>query len=56
MDKVYTCLCGSQKFQVHGSFIRCGNCQREFKLWLCKWPEDELESPKDFNLRIRKED
>jgi len=60
MDKVYTCVCGGQKFTIGDGFIRCGNCQRKYQLTRYKRLNGTeayiLDKPQDFNLRIRKEE
>ena len=55
MDDIYTCICGGQKFSVHGGAIRCANCQREYELMWDVGIDGQMESPGEFNERIRKE-
>ncbi len=53
MDEVYTCTCGDQYFIIReGPKICCKKCGKDYELM---WLDDEFESPKDFNERIRKE-
>ena len=53
MDEVYTCICGGQAFSIHeNGRIRCSKCQKEYLLDI----GDEMESPTDFNERIRTEE
>jgi len=54
MHEVYTCICGGQKFSIHDTTITCPNCGRIYGLVILK--KRGLESPKDFNKRIRKEE
>ena len=54
MDEVYTCVCGSQRWSIHDSFIRCANCQKEYKF---KYIEsgievERIEDPSEFNKRV----
>lgn len=52
MAETYTCICGGQSWTIYGSTIACDKCGKEYGLM---WLDDEMESPKDFNERIRKE-
>lgn len=50
MPEIYTCICGSQVFIIMGAKICCDGCGKEYSLM---WLDDEMESPQDFNERIR---
>lgn len=50
MSEVYTCVCGGQVFKIHNSTITCPACERIYDLSMMK---NQLESPEDFNSRIR---
>ena len=53
MDEVYTCICGGQNFVImNRARIYCRKCGKEYGLM---WLDDEMESPEDFNKRIKKE-
>ena len=56
MDEVYTCKCGGQSFSIHSGFIRCVECQKEYKLQsMGNTAPYVLEDPEDFNRKIGKE-
>ena len=57
MDEVYTCVCKGQRWFIHDGFIRCANCEKQYKI---KYVEsgpgvERIEDPKEFNERIKKE-
>jgi hypothetical protein len=52
MAEIYTCICGGQRWTIFGPIIECDKCGKEYGL---SWLDDEIETPKDFNDRIKKE-
>lgn len=53
-EELYTCICGGQEFLImKGAKICCMLCGKDYGLI---WLDDELESPAEFNERIRKEE
>lgn len=52
MDKIHTCICSYQEFLIHDTEITCMKCGKTYGLM---WLDDEMESSKDFNERIKKE-
>jgi len=53
MDEIYTCTCRSQTWIIMDSKICCNDCGKEYGLIV--FSGRGLESPKDFNERIKKE-
>jgi len=54
MEEIYKCVCGGEQFYIHDYTITCPSCGRIYSL---KFEEGNgLESPKDFNSRIRSEE
>jgi len=54
MAEVYTCICKGQKFTINeNGIICCSNCAR---MNFLRFQKNGLESPKDFNKRIREEE
>ena len=53
MHEVYTCICGGQLWHICGAGIECDKCGKEYSLM---WLDDEMESPKDFNERVKQEE
>jgi hypothetical protein len=53
MAEIYTCTCGGQRWKLFGRIIECDKCGKEYCL---TWLDDEMESPKDFNERIKTEE
>jgi len=51
MLEVYTCVCGGEQFSIKDSTITCWSCGRFYTLLF----KTEIESPEDFNSRIRSE-
>lgn len=56
MEEVYTCTCGGQEFTIQGSSITCPKCGRIYELMWEVGIDGQMESPEEFNERIRKED
>ncbi len=56
MDEVYTCICRGKTWIIHDGFIRCANCQKEYKFRRIINPAGkeriELECVTDFNKRV----
>lgn len=56
MDKVYTCICGSQGFWIgDNAIITCRSCDRKYDLMWDVGIDGQMESPEEFNKRIKKE-
>lgn len=53
MPEVHTCTCGGQTWIIMGAKICCNSCGKEYNLM---WLDDEMESPKEFNERIKQEE
>lgn len=53
MPEVYTCTCGCQFFWLHGAKISCSICKTEYTLMWDVGIDGQMESPEDFNKRIR---
>ena len=56
MEEVYTCICGGQTFLIMASAkICCNGCGKDYELMWDVGIDGQMESPEDFNARIRKE-
>ena len=55
MAEVYTCICGGQRWTVYGAKIECDKCGKEYELMWDVGIDGQLETPKEFNERIKKE-
>lgn len=56
MDEIYTCTCGSQTWIIGEGKITCDSCGKDYELMWMEGERCELETPSEFNERIRKED
>jgi len=55
MVEVYTCVCGGQRWTIYGTEIKCDKCGKEYELMWEVGIDGQIESPKEFNERIKKE-
>ena len=55
MNEVYTCTCGGQTFIIEGGTITCTKCGLTYTLMWDVGIDGQMESPEEFNARIRKE-
>ena len=55
MVEIYTCICGGQTWKIMGAEIECDKCGKEYTLMWEVGIDGQIESPKEFNERIRKE-
>lgn len=55
MKEVYTCICGGQTWVIIGAKICCDNCGKDCMLMWDVGIDGQMESPKEFNERIKKE-
>ena len=56
MAEVYTCICGGQRWTILGGEIECDKCGKEYMLMWDVGIDGQMESPKEFNERIKKEE
>jgi len=56
MHEIYTCICGGQTWIVMGTKICCDKCGKEYILMWDVGIDGQMESPKEFNERIRQEE
>jgi len=52
MAEVYTCICGGQIWHIYGTKIECDKCGKEYEQIIGFF---QMETPKEFNERIKKE-
>lgn len=55
MAEVYTCTCGGQRWTIFGPTIECEKCGKEYTLMWEVGIDGQMETPKEFNDRIKKE-
>jgi len=56
MNEVYTCICGYQNWTICDGFIICNDCGEQYTFRQLGISHTYLlESPKNFNARIKKE-
>jgi len=55
MSEVYTCICGGQIWKIYGVKIECDKCGKEYELMWEVGIDGQMETPKEFNERIKKE-
>jgi len=57
MQELYTCICGEHEFLImKEAKICCNACGKEYDLEWTVGIDGELDSPEEFNQRIRKEE
>ena len=56
MDEVYVCICGGQRWVIVGVKIECDKCGKEYELMWDVGIDGQMENPKEFNERIKKEE
>ena len=55
MAEIYTCVCGGKWWTILGATICCDKCGKEYTLMWDVGIDGKMESPKEFNERIKKE-
>ena len=55
MAEIYTCVCGGQRWSICGAEIECDKCGKEYTLMWDVGIDGQMETPKEFNERIKKE-
>ncbi len=56
MPEVYTCTCGEDYFIImEGAKICCRKCGKDYELMWDVGIDGQMESPEEFNERIKKE-
>jgi len=56
MAEVYTCVCGGQRWTICGAKIECDKCGREYILMWDVGIDGQMESPKEFNERVKQDE
>ena len=56
MPEVYTCICGGQRWTILGAKIACDKCGKEYTLMWDVGIDGQMESPEEFNERIRQDE
>ena len=56
MAEIYTCVCGGKWWTILGATICCDKCGKEYILMWDVGIDGKMESPKEFNERIRQEE
>ena len=56
MSETYTCVCGGQQFTIQDNTITCPECGKIHLLIILEDRVHRLESPGEFNSRIRSEE
>lgn len=57
MAEIYTCICGDQYFLImDGAKICCKKCGKSYELMWDVGIDGQVETPKEFNERIKPEE